>query len=627
MDNATTPPAPHPRGFATLLVGAIGVVFGDIGTSPLYALKESLGGHGLPLDRPHVLAVLSLIFWSIMLVVTLKYVALVLRADNRGEGGSLALLALNQRLTRGGAVAGLVVGLGLAAAGLFYGDAIITPAISVLSAVEGLQLATPALKPYVVPLTLAILVALFAVQSRGTATMGAFFGPITLLWFATLAVLGATNILRDLSILAALDPRHGLRLFASDGWLAFLVMGSVFLAVTGAEALYADMGHFGRAPIRAGWLAIVLPALVLNYFGQGALVLADPSTIENPFYRMAPEWALLPLIALATAATIIASQATISGAFSITRQAVQLGFLPRLRIVHTSAGERGQIYIPAVNWALLVSVCGLVLGFQTSSNLAAAYGIAVSGTMAVTTLQLAVVAILAWRWPSPLVIGGAAALFALDMAFFLSNATKIASGGWFALLVGLLAFVLLTTWRDGRALVRRRQGEDAAPIESVLRSEPARGARIAGTAVFMTNEANGAPTALLHNLKHNRLLHARVLLLTVRIEEDPYISAAERADVAALGGGFHRIVLRYGFMDAIDVAADLAKLTIAGEAVDPQRSSFFLSRVKVTPSPQPGMALWRERLFRSMTRNASDAGEFFRLPHNRVIELGAQIAI
>jgi KUP system potassium uptake protein len=620
---------PRKASVAGLTLLAIGVVFGDIGTSPLYALRETFAGHHpLAIDRIHVFGVISLIFWSMMLVVTLKYIVILTRADNKGEGGSLALLALISRKTGGQKrrwSAGIVM-LGVFACALFYGDSMITPAISVLSAVEGLAVVEADLQPLVVPIAIGILVFLFMIQRTGTARVGAFFGPIVSVYFLTLATLGALSIARDPTIFFALNPWYALNFFIIDQWLAFLALGSVVLAVTGSEALYADMGHFGRKPIRNGWMLFVLPALMLNYMGQGALLIADPSAITSPFYLLAPEWFRLPLVFIATLATIIASQAVISGAFSVTQQAIQLGFIPRLSILHTSASAHGQIYIPAINWALMVMVILLVLFFQNSSNLAAAYGVAVTGAMLIDTCLLAVLLLSVWRWRPAFALPLLAIFFIIDIAYFTANLTKVPDGGWFPLAVGLVIFTLLTTWEKGRQLMRDRLREAAMPVEIFVKSAASSATRVPGTAVFMTNSAEGVPHSLLHNLKHNRVLHERVLLLTVRIEDVPYMSDAERCSLTDLGSGFFRLVLRYGFMEETDVPKALATVE-CGAAFRMMETSFFLSRQTLLPSARPGMPIWREKLFAWMLRNAESAMEFFRLPPNRVVELGSQVEI
>lgn len=611
-----------------LMLGAVGVVYGDIGTSPLYAMKESfIGPHPLAVDPLHIFGVLSLIFWSLMMIVTVKYVLVAMRADNKGEGGSFALLALISRnLGERRWASGLVL-LGVLATALFYGDAMITPAISVLSAVEGLTIVQSGLKPLVIPIAIVILIALFLVQSRGTAKVGAIFGPVVLIYFAALATLGVSNIIHHPDIVGALSPTWAVEFFVHDPKLAFLAMGSVFLAVTGAETLYADMGHFGRKAIGFSWLGLVYPCLMLNYFGQGALLLSTPSAVENPFYLMAPEWARLPLVFIATAATIIASQAVISGAFSVTHQAVQLGFLPRVRTEHTSAKAAGQIYIPAVNWGLLIMVVLLVLGFRESTNLASAYGIAVSGTMIITTIMLAVLIFDVWKWNryfAAFTIG----LFAIvDGAFFASNITKIADGGWFPLAVAAVIFTVLTTWARGRALMRRRLEEDALPLEVFIKSA-ASVHRVRGTAVFLSTSADTVPSALLHNLKHNQVLHERVLILNVKVEDVPHVLPAKRLETHGAGKGFYRVILHYGFMDEVDVPADLVRIGSCGEGFNMMSTSFFLGRQKlIAAKEQPGMALWREKLFAWMMKSSESAMEFFRLPTNRVIELGSQLRI
>jgi len=612
------------------MMGAIGVVYGDIGTSPLYAMKQCfIGAHPLAVDRPHVYAVLSLIFWSVMLVVSFKYVAIVMRADNKGEGGSLALLALVSRITQDSRLSFTVVVLGIFAAALFYGDSIITPAISVLGAVEGIEVAAPGFEEFIVPVTVVILVGLFLIQKRGSAIVGALFGPVMCLWFAVLAITGVLNIWRHPDILLAVDPRNAIAFFALDGWQAFLTLGSVVLALTGAEALYADMGHFGRRPIRLSWFALILPALLLNYFGQGALLLDDPAAIENPFYHLVPDWALLPMLGLATAAAVIASQAVISGAFSVTRQAIQLGFLPRMAIVHTSSLEMGQIYIPFINWMLLVLVSLLVVGFGSSERLAAAYGVAVTGTMMIDTLLVSLVFFLLWKWNVFAAGALALGLFVVDFAFFAANATKIPHGGWFPLAIGLVIFVLLMTWKRGRGLLAASLRKDAMPIDLFLRtSSSSRIHRVPGTAIFMTGTTEVVPPALLHNLKHNKVLHERNALLTVLIEDVPFVAEERRMDILPLASGFYRLVLRFGFMDEPNVPVALARLGPArGFVIDVMTTSFFLGRETIVPSDKPGMAPWREQVFAWMSRNSTSAMDFFGIPTNRVIELGTQVEI
>jgi len=615
-------------GLGKLMLGALGVVFGDIGTSPLYALRETfIGHHPLPVDEYHVFGIISLIFWTMMMIVTVKYVGIILRADNRGEGGTIALQALLMRHSHGKRWAPWVVVLGILATALFFGESIITPAISVLSAVEGLTVVEAGLQPLVMPIAIGIIVALFLIQGYGTARVGAFFGPITLIYFVTLAILGTMNIVENPGILHALSPHHAFRFFQTDGMLAFLALSSVVLAVTGAEALYADMGHFGRNPIKLSWMSIVMPALMLNYMGQGALLIVNPEAIRNPFFLLAPEELRLPLVILATMATVIASQAVISGAFSVTRQAMQLGFLPRLRILHTSARAEGQIYIPFINWTLLVLVILLVLGFETSSNLAAAYGISVTGTMFLSTCMMGVLIISVWKWNkwlAGIVIGF---YLIVDGAYLAANLTKIPDGGWFPLFIGLVAFTMLTTWARGRFLMQQRLKESAMPMEVFIKSASRAATRVPGTAVFMTSTAEGVPPALLHNLKHNKVLHERILILTVIIDEIPYIDMEDRVEVFDLGENFYRMILRYGFMQQPDVPAALKMVEHCGPQIRMMDTSFFLARQTLLPSQNPGMALWREKLFASMLRNADSAMEFFKLPTNRVVELGSQVEI
>ena len=618
-----------------LAIGAVGVVFGDIGTSPIYSFRETFAGHHpLTPDRFHVDAVLSMIFWSMMIVVTLKYVMIIMRADNKGEGGSLALLALINRTISGKKKwANGIVMLGVFATALFYGDSMITPAISVLSAVEGLTTVNSGLAPFVIPIAIGILVGLFAIQARGTARVGMMFGPVMLLYFAALAVLGIVHIVgRPAVILAMINPLNAAGFFIEEPMRAFLAMGSVVLALTGAEALYADMGHFGRRPIKLAWLYFVLPALLLNYMGQGAMLLSlTPQQVlrevKDPFFYLASDEFRLPLVLLATAATIIASQAVISGAFSVTQQAIQLGFVPRLRITHTSESAAGQIYIPLVNWALMSMVLLLVLTFRSSSNLAAAYGIAVTGAMLIDTILIAVVLFTMWKW-NRILAGGLIFLFAaVDLGYFTSNLTKIPAGGWFPLLVGGIAFTLLTTWAKGRQLMISRMNEASLPMEIFIKSAAPSAARVPGTAVFMTSASSGVPHALLHNLKHNKVLHERVILLTVRIEDVPYVSDEKRLETKDYGSGFYRVVLRYGFMEEIDVPSALAQLKGIGTQCRMMDTSFFLARQTLLASSRPGMAIWREKLFAWMLRNAESAMEFFKLPTNRVVELGSQVEI
>jgi len=616
------------EGLLKLSIGAIGIVFGDIGTSPLYAFRETFHGHHtLALDTVHIMGALSLMFWSMMLVVTVKYVSVIMRADNKGEGGSLALLALISRSVPAKRWSAGIVLLGVFATSLFYGDSMITPAVSVLSAVEGLSVVNPAFAELVVPLALAILIFLFSIQRGGTARVGAMFGPIMLLYFLCIAVLGILSVSSTPEVLWALNPRHAVEFFIVSPRNAFLALGSVVLAVTGAEALYADMGHFGRRPIRVSWLWFVLPGLTLNYLGQGALLIRDPSALASPFYNLAPEAFRLPLVGLATLAAIIASQAVISGAFSVTQQAIQLGFMPRLRIAHTSASTAGQIYIPLINWGLMVAVIMLVLNFKSSSNLTAAYGIAVTGAMFIDNVLLTVVLFKLWKWKPWLSLPVLSLFYLVDGAYFTANLTKIPSGGWVPLVIGLIVFTLLTTWSKGRGLMMARLRESAMPIQVFVASAASSAARVPGTAVFMTSTPDGVPHALLHNLKHNKVLHERVVLLTVRIADVPVVPQTHRFEVDDLGQGFFRLVLRYGFMEEADVPAALAQVDTCGQKFKMMETSFFLARQTLLPSARPGMPIWREKLFAWMLRNAESAMEFFRLPTNRVVELGSQVEI
>ncbi|HEY0015877.1 MAG TPA: potassium transporter Kup [Longimicrobium sp.] len=622
---------PTGRDFYVMALAALGVVYGDIGTSPLYAIRESLGEHyGLSAGRENVLGVLSLIFWALIIVISIKYLTYVMRADNRGEGGMIALTALvaPARRMRPGSRRWTLVLVGLFGAALLYGDSMITPAISVLSAVEGLKVATPLFEPYVIPIVIAILVALFAVQSRGTAGIGKVFGPVTFLWFTTLGALGLYQIVQRPSVLAAVNPLYGVEFFARNGWPGYLVLGSVFLVVTGGEALYADMGHFGKKPIRFTWFALVLPALILNYFGQGALILGNPAAVEHPFFLMAPKWALLPLVALSTMATVIASQAVISGAFSLTRQAVQLGYLPRLHIEHTSDRQIGQIYIPSINWLLMLACIGLVLGFRSSTNLAAAYGVAVTTDMVFTSILFAFVARARFGW-APWKVGLLIAGFlVVDVGFWGANLVKIPNGGWFPLVIAGAFFVAMTTWKTGRQILADRLQGRTLPIKLFLADlEGSRYTRVAGTAVYMYGNPEGTPPALLHNLMHNKVLHERVVLLTVETDEIPVVDDDQRVTVSELGHGLHRVVLRYGFKEDPDIPLGLEQARTHGLVFKPMETSYFLGRETLIASKNPGMALWREHLFSVMSRNARSATSFFGLPPNRVVELGAQIEL
>ncbi|MEO5336442.1 MAG: potassium transporter Kup [Magnetospirillum sp. WYHS-4] len=614
-----------------LMFAAIGVVFGDIGTSPLYAIKETFGGpHPLPIDRLHMMGILSLVFWTIASIVTIKYVTVMMRADNRGEGGSLALLALvGKAVEKRPDLGPVVAALGIFAAALFYGDSMITPAISVLSAVEGLEVAKPELGRFIIPITIAILISLFAIQKHGTGTVGKLFGPVMTLWFLVLLVLGVRNIAAMPYVLTAISPHHAFMFVLAHPWTAFVALGSVVLAVTGAEALYTDMGHFGRLPIRLGWYILVLPALVLNYFGQGALLLKTPGAIENPFFLMAPQWALLPLVGLATAATVIASQAVISGAFSVTRQAIQLGYLPRMNIIHTSESEIGQVYIPFLNWVLMIAVAALVFGFGTSSNLAAAYGVAVTGTMLIDSVLIGMVMLLIWNWSPRKALPFIVLFAAVDLALFSANSLKIPYGGWFPLAVASVVFLLLTTWKKGRALLNRRLRRDALLLEDFLKTLSNNIPRVSGTAMFLTGTPEAVPPALLHNLKHNKVLHERVVFLTARIEEVPTVSEERRIVSEDLDNGFRRLVIRYGFMEEPNITRTLmhAHQAQLGFFFVPLATSYFLSREMLVPSPQPGMVMWRERLFAWMSRMAATPMDFFHLPHNCVVEMGTQVEI
>jgi KUP system potassium uptake protein len=617
--------------FGTLMLGAIGVVFGDIGTSPLYTIKEAFSPHyGLSPDMPTVLGVLSLVFWSLMIVITLKYVLVIMRADNEGEGGIMALTALAQRTlqpsTRGYYVAGL---LGVFGAALFFGDGVLTPAISVLSAVEGLEVAAPALERYVLPITIVVLIVLFATQRFGTDRVGRAFGPVIVVWFAALAALGVNNLLAHPQVLAALNPLWGVRFFATHGAHGFFILGAVVLAVTGGEALYADMGHFGRRPIQAGWTLVALPALTLNYFGQGALVLADPRAVENPFYLGMPAWALYPMIGLATAATIIASQAVISGGYSAARQAMQLGYLPRMAVRHTSRLAIGQIYVPTINWLLMLGTIATVLGFGSSTALATAYGVSVTGTMLITSILL----IVAMRRHTPLpaaVFWPLAALFVLvDLAFLGANLVKFLDGAWFPILLGVLVFIVLRTWRRGRELLRAEIVKDGLRLDAFLPalmlSPPA---RVPGTAVFLTGQEGVVPKALLHNLKHNKVLHERNVLLTVETRPVPFVALKERLQLSPIADEFYRAKLRYGFMETPDVPLALMRASDHGDlCFDPMDTTYFTSRESLVTRPRRGMPIWRDKLFAVMHRNAAPATDFFRIPGTRLVELGAPVEI
>ncbi len=610
-------------------LGVLGVVYGDIGTSPLYALKASLehfkeGG----MARADVLGVLSLILWSLVLVVTVKYVLLVMRADNRGEGGILALMTLAQRGATGPGMSKMLTMIGICGAGLFFGDGMITPAISVMSAVEGLEVAAPAFKELVLPLSVVIILGLFMVQYRGTAAIGKLFGPIMVLWFGAIGLLGVKAIAANPEVLLAISPTYGVAVLLHHGFLAFLVLGSVVLAVTGAEALYADMGHFGRRPIQVAWLFMVLPCLLLNYFGQGALVLSDPATLSNPFFLLCPEWLRLPMVLLATAATVIASQALISGAYSMARQCMQMGFLPRLTVRHTSATEEGQIYLPQVNMTLLLGVLFLVAAFRSSDSLASAYGIAVTGTFIATSILAIVAFRRTYHWSRFAAVSIFGGLMVIDIAFFASNALKIVEGGWVPLVLGMTIFIMMTTWKRGRVLLLERWKTDSLPLASFLARLPqSRTIRVPGLAVFMTGNPDYVPGALLHNLKHNKVLHERVLFVTVQNVDVPEIRPAERAEITELAAGIHRVLIRYGFMESPNLPRELAALQAAGVTVEPMQASYFLGRETLVAAAAPKMPMWRMWLFLLMARNSVSATEFFRIPSDRVVELGVRVAI
>ncbi len=631
MQNENNDPSLQRSSTAGLSLLALGIVYGDIGTSPLYAVKETFApGHGIPLEAVNILGGLSTIFWSLMIVVTLKYVTLIMRANNKGEGGIMALLALASTAVKDQPRwRMLILALGVIGASLFYGDAVLTPAISVLSAVEGLEVGTTAFKPYVVPIAVAVLVMLFAFQRHGTAAVGALFGPICLLWFLALGAVGLYNIGQNPEVLAALNPLHALRFVTGHGFASFVVLGAVLLAFTGAEALYADMGHFGKRAVRIAWFGLVLPTLVLNYFGQGALLIANPQAIENPFFLAYPDWALYPMIGLATAATVIASQATISGAYSITRQAIQLGYLPRMNILHTSAKEIGQVYVPALTWLLLAAVLIAVVGFGSSSKLAAAYGVAVVGTMLITTVLAFFVIRYGWGYPLLLCLIATGFFFFVDAVFLSASLLKIADGGWFPLVVGGAIYAIMVTWRRGREILLARLRESSVPLDSFLdmlmRHPPV---RVPGTAVFLTSTPNAVPHALLHNLTHNKVLHARVVFLTVVIRDVPWVPDGERVHIEPLGHECYRLTVYFGFKDQPDIMQALELCRAHDLAFERLETSFFLSRETVIPSIRvEGMALWRERLFSAMARNAGSPVEYFNLPANRVIELGTQIEI
>ena len=610
-------------------MGAIGVVYGDIGTSVLYAVKEVFGGGHVPFTPDNIHGILSIFFWTLTVIVSIKYVALVLRADNNGEGGLIAMLALASNAVKDKPkLRRVLLIVGIFGTSLFYGDGVITPAISVLSAVEGLEVVSPAFKQGVIPITLAILFCLFAVQKHGTAGIGKFFGPITLVWFLVIALLGISQIITHPEILKAISPHHALGFMWRNPGTTFIILGAVVLCVTGAEALYADLGHFGKKPIRLAWFAIVMPCLVLNYFGQGALLLANPAAVKNPFYLMAPDWALLPLVGLATAATVIASQALITGAFSVTKQAIQMGYLPRLNIQHTSVRDTGQIYMPFINWGLFVTIVLAVVMFRSSSNLAAAYGIAVCTDMLITTILTFYVIRYGWKYPLWLCLAATGIFFMVDFAFFASNLMKLFAGGWFPLVIGGIVFTLMMTWKEGRRMLNDKLRTDAIPLdaflESVFLSPPA---RVDGTAVFLTAEPGTVPNALLHNLKHNKVLHANNLFVTVRNHEVPWIGTDKRIEVQPLDNQCWQVVIHYGFKNDLDVPRALQHIRNLGCELETMTTSYFLSRDVIIPTLGGGMAQWREKLFAQMHHNASGAADFLNLPNNAVVELGSKIEI
>ena len=617
-------------GRRALALAALGVVFGDIGTSPLYSLKEVFGSahHPVPISPDNVLGILSLVFWVLMSVVSGKYVSFIMRADNRGEGGIMALMALALRHCQEGPKRAAVIMLGLIGAALFYGDGVITPAVSVLSAVEGLEIITPAFKPFIIPLALVILVFLFLIQHHGTARVGKLFGPVMLLWFATLAVLGINSIVGNPDVLRALNPGWAVAFFMNNPLVGFFSLGGIVLVLTGGEALYADMGHFGRPPIRSAWFTVVLPALLLNYFGQGALLLANPAAVENPFYLLAPAWALYPLVALATMATVIASQSVISGAFSLTLQAMQLGYSPRFDVRPTSASQMGQIYVPAINWLLLVSVVALVIGFGSSSNLAAAYGIAVTGTMLITNLLAFIVARHEWRWKLWQLIPCVLPFVIIDLAFFSANSTKIVDGGWFPLAFGLLIFTGLSTWKRGRQVLHEKLDQDSILLAPFITSLALGGTtRVPGTAVFLTGRPESVPHALLHSLKHYKVLHERMVIVTVRVFDVPWVPEIDRVEVKNLGESFWQITVQYGFKDDPDLPTALALCAPLGLEFSMMDTTFFLGRETLIPRSGKEMARWRAFLFATMFRNATSLTAFFRIPSNRVVELGSQVVL
>ena len=613
-----------------LTVAAVGIVFGDIGTSPLYTMKEAFSArYGMVASLDNVLGILSLVFWALIVVVTIKYIIFMMRADNRGEGGMMALLALVLRATKSGSRSRiLLMSIGLFGAALFYGDGMITPAISVLSAVEGLTVAAPGLQPLVLPVTIVVVILLFLLQQKGTASVGALFGPVTLVWFAVLALLGIVNIVQDPSVLAAINPAYAVGFFVENRIAGFLALGAVVLAITGTEGIYTDMGHFGKKPIRIAWSLVVLPSLTLNYFGQGALILNDPGALAHPFFHMAPGWALYPLIGLATAATVIASQAVISGTYSLTRQAIQLGYCPRLDVFHTSESEIGQIYMPWINWSLLVAVIALVIGFGSSTNLAGAYGVAVTGMMVIDTILAFVVVTALWKWSKWIAVPLLLVFLVIDLTIFSATAVKLFHGGWFPIMVGIILFTLFATWQKGRQQMMWKLAPGTIGLEpfiqSVTQHPPV---RVPGTAVFLTAAAEGVPHALLHNLNHNKVLHERIVLLTVDTRDIPHVADDERIEIQPLGGEFYRAIVHYGFKDEPDVPRALELAAAKDLKFEMMETSFFLSRQTLVPKAGPGMALWRDKLFAVMARNASSATTYFKIPANRVVELGTRIEL
>ena len=615
---------------AALALAALGVVYGDIGTSPLYTMKEVFAGnHPIPLTPENILGILSLILWSLIIVVSIKYVVFIMRADNRGEGGIMALIALALHSAKGNPKQYRAIMLaGLLGAGMFYGDGMVTPAMSVLSALEGLTVATPAFQPFIIPMTLLVLFLLFFFQRRGTASVGALFGPVMMIWFSTLALMGLYNVAASPEVFRAINPLYGIRFLVENRGIAIVAMGAVVLSVTGAEALYADMGHFGSKPIRQAWFGFVLPSLVINYFGQGALLFADPSVVDNPFYHMAPDWLLFPLVGLATLATVIASQAVISGAFSVSRQAMQLGFLPRFEVQYTSEKQQGQVYLPGVNWGLFVAVVILVLGFKSTNNLAAAYGIAVTGDMVITSILATIVAAKSWGWGWSRAMGLFAVFLAVELTFLFANVLKIPDGGWFPLAAGSIVFLLMSTWKRGGQMLTERTSGEAIELESfidaLLVSMPS---RVPGNAVFMTSNNERVPNAMLHNLMHNKVLHERVLVVSVQVFDVPYVPEIDRVEIHKLKGDFYRVNVQYGFKDEPDIPAALALCESQGLPINMMETSFFLGRATLVPKHGSEMVFWREKLFVFMFRNASSATSFYKIPTNRVVELGTQVVL